>query len=555
MTKVFRRPERSWREGSSLKEFQRLARQGVGRERLGKEVDDWCKGLWGKPISPSVKHPLKRRQREDTLIAELERVDGKRKKVVNDEEDSEFFTSNKKGAVSTCIPVLIGGLRALESVTNIASTSKLLPDLVKENEATPTAVHCEPISPPLTTPTRKRWGTFMGPAPATVTNPEHSPPPSGHSPPVPWPAKSPNLSLLRDESTFIDLTKEKRKRSESDVGPASSRKKSTFNYRLTPSLSVTDSKTPDAAEILRKDTVINLLPSPVSSAAKPRVQSVSRTLKPSPKKVEKARTVGARAGAVLPWGLPPPPPPGASGWHPYRKNGTTSMSNISDQIASYCGASGFYTKPPSWKSSPSPTSGNTEAVPDLLTPRPTVYVLSRSLSAPIRFNISKILPDSSTPKSTAVLFKHENLLFAETAVGKLLKSSIVYFARDLDTPAPSYRPTWGQIIPQTNKVTRMEALLTGCGWHMNTHYTTKQGVDQGIVVVDFEEQGEISGHVKMADVVRKCEDSWGQVRRWKGGEASNGETKPVWVVDARILRWDLIESVEDVEKFVKWRKG
>ncbi|KAF9653358.1 DNA ligase/mRNA capping enzyme, partial [Thelephora ganbajun] len=65
MTKAYRRRDRTWRECISLEEFQRIARETVGRERPNKEADDWCKNLFGGVASPGIKHPLRRKQREE----------------------------------------------------------------------------------------------------------------------------------------------------------------------------------------------------------------------------------------------------------------------------------------------------------------------------------------------------------------------------------------------------------------------------------------------------------------------------------------------------------
>jgi hypothetical protein len=75
MTKAYRRRDRAWRECISLEEFQRIARETVGRERPNKEADDWCKNLFGKVASPGVKHPLRRKQREEAILADLEKVE------------------------------------------------------------------------------------------------------------------------------------------------------------------------------------------------------------------------------------------------------------------------------------------------------------------------------------------------------------------------------------------------------------------------------------------------------------------------------------------------
>ncbi|KAI0955281.1 hypothetical protein AcW1_006907 [Taiwanofungus camphoratus] len=77
ISKFFRLSERSWAEGTTLQEFQKLAREAVGRDRPNKDVDDWCNDLWGKPSSPGVKCPVKRKNNENLWERRLEFVDQK----------------------------------------------------------------------------------------------------------------------------------------------------------------------------------------------------------------------------------------------------------------------------------------------------------------------------------------------------------------------------------------------------------------------------------------------------------------------------------------------
>ena len=77
MTKFHRASERSWRDGSTLDHLQRIAREAVGRDRQNKDVDDWCKSVWGKPQSPGVRCLAKRKAHEEEWFDKLERADGK----------------------------------------------------------------------------------------------------------------------------------------------------------------------------------------------------------------------------------------------------------------------------------------------------------------------------------------------------------------------------------------------------------------------------------------------------------------------------------------------
>ncbi|KAL0953402.1 hypothetical protein HGRIS_004641 [Hohenbuehelia grisea] len=76
ITKIHRHIERSWECALTLVDFHKLAREVVGRDRQGKDLDDWCKTLWGKTASPSVQSAGKRKRLEDEWVRKLRRVSG-----------------------------------------------------------------------------------------------------------------------------------------------------------------------------------------------------------------------------------------------------------------------------------------------------------------------------------------------------------------------------------------------------------------------------------------------------------------------------------------------
>lgn len=59
----------------SLDTLQKIARESVGRDRPHKDVDDWCKGLWGKTASPGAKCVMKRKATEASWLEKLEHAD------------------------------------------------------------------------------------------------------------------------------------------------------------------------------------------------------------------------------------------------------------------------------------------------------------------------------------------------------------------------------------------------------------------------------------------------------------------------------------------------
>jgi hypothetical protein len=81
-------------------------------------------------------------------------------------------------------------------------------------------------------------------------------------------------------------------------------------------------------------------------------------------------------------------------------------------------------------------------------------------------------------------------------------------------------------------------------------------IERGVAFVDLEGDGEEKGRVEMAGVIKKCEETWEKVSKWKSAD----EMKPVWVMNARVLRWDVLREMgdhgrlEELERFVLWRK-
>ncbi len=101
-------------------EFQKIAREVVGRDRPGKDIDDWCDALWGKPSSPGVKNPAKRKQREEEWVAKLENADRKGKRRRIGQEDRTLVSPSPQ-------------LRPFGSVTNFngRGEDRLVGDLVE----------------------------------------------------------------------------------------------------------------------------------------------------------------------------------------------------------------------------------------------------------------------------------------------------------------------------------------------------------------------------------------------------------------------------------------
>lgn len=57
-----------------ISELDRIARECVGKDRSNKDIDDWCKSLWGQPTSPTIR--MKRRDRVQNIQTTLVSLEG-----------------------------------------------------------------------------------------------------------------------------------------------------------------------------------------------------------------------------------------------------------------------------------------------------------------------------------------------------------------------------------------------------------------------------------------------------------------------------------------------
>ncbi|EIW58323.1 uncharacterized protein TRAVEDRAFT_124375 [Trametes versicolor FP-101664 SS1] len=79
IAKIFRPSDRPWLDGTTLPEFQQIARTSVGRDRTGKAEDDWAHSIFRPdvPPSPGLHCPVKRKRTEDMWVERLALVDAK----------------------------------------------------------------------------------------------------------------------------------------------------------------------------------------------------------------------------------------------------------------------------------------------------------------------------------------------------------------------------------------------------------------------------------------------------------------------------------------------
>ncbi|CCM02607.1 uncharacterized protein FIBRA_04710 [Fibroporia radiculosa] len=133
ISKFYRATERSWRDGTTLPEFQEIAREAIGRERSNKDVEDWCNTLWGRPSSPGVRCPTKRKHTEELWVERLEVVDEKenarltKKSRLSNRTNAKTWEIKKTDQNSASLAMASleppRQLRAFGSVTNTASSS------------------------------------------------------------------------------------------------------------------------------------------------------------------------------------------------------------------------------------------------------------------------------------------------------------------------------------------------------------------------------------------------------------------------------------------------
>ena len=745
MTKAYRRRDRGWRECISLEEFQRIARETVGRERPNKEADDWCKDLFGKVASPGVKHPLRKKQREEAILADFERIEGnrrdgghkikdhngrKRKRTVDsthhpqdrrphDREStclenfgqiggspSRAVLFQRLGPTSPITPVtptrprLSRPLAPLASVTNVTGTSPTTPPksplddrgcdrpgsgkgggskdskahlngnpdpfvdegykgegCIDLNTSRPFVIPppVPLLSPPTTTQRRKRMNlqddTDLRPLtndpPAKVLinaqaaaeqttplisqllpsphrppklSPEHQsqsiagrslptpmssgptkrslPPASSSTVPgfrgtshgvkrkreaeegYPFPKKAipaesspsaqkvpgssrdlkPSGTWRPDETTFMEEPRSTRDipRSKTHGGDLSVGAIKARLIRATSTLQILPSREPDTT--VRNSTAVIDACNTKLMRAEERRDPVVCERTPEGDVGPRRRKVGSH---ISTFGIPAPFPPGTS-----HSGSALDRPNNSDKIAAYHGADRYYSsRPPSSATPPQLPKGSRLTNEDgkLFTSAPDEDVRSGQCSISVK-QLDKAKSDQTKSEGSkktlgcapSFVLTPQQLLFTDTAVGKLASTSVVWFAREVHVPEPPHRPSSLQLIPRLNEVSQLESLLVACGWHRKRSFTSKRGIERGVVFVDYEEQSDVQAVVKTHWVAQQCENAYQLATRYHS-PAERG-MKPIWVVDARALGWERLRTmkpggaIDTLEEFVLWRK-
>ncbi|CDO68359.1 hypothetical protein BN946_scf184815.g6 [Trametes cinnabarina] len=145
IAKVYRPSDRPWIEGTTLPELQQIARTAVGRDRFGKEENDWARSMFrpNEPPSPGVRCPVKRKRTEEIWVERLAEVDQAaenqtpRKKTRTDGSTAAGFAivprpahkasrheNDEENALSMGESLRLRlGMTRLTSVTNLGSSS------------------------------------------------------------------------------------------------------------------------------------------------------------------------------------------------------------------------------------------------------------------------------------------------------------------------------------------------------------------------------------------------------------------------------------------------
>jgi hypothetical protein len=323
--------------------------------------------------------------------------------------------------------------------------------------------------------------------------------------------------------------------------------------RATSTLQILPSQNPDAA--VRNPTVVIEACNAKSTRVEARTDPVVRERTLDDDVEPCRRKVGPSASTL---GIPAPFPPGTSG-----PGSALEYLNSSDKIAAYHGADRYYSSRPPSSATPPQLPKVSKSVNEdgkLLAPalgedtKPNQDDTSAGqLEQPKPVDNKKTLGRFPT-----FVLEPQQLMFTDTAVGRLMSSSVIWFARDVHIPEPTHRPSSLQLVPRLNEVSQLESLLVACGWHRKRSFTSKRGIERGVVFVDYEEQSDVQAVIKTHWVAQQCENAYQLATRYSS-PAERG-MKPICVVDARVLRWERLRTMkpggvlDTFEEFLLWKK-
>ncbi|KAF9447719.1 hypothetical protein P691DRAFT_730976 [Macrolepiota fuliginosa MF-IS2] len=89
LTKIHDARERPWTACMDINEVDRIARECIGKDPSNKDIDDWCKSLWGKQASPTIS--MKQWDRVQDIRERLASLEGR----LRDSKGQESFKHRK----------------------------------------------------------------------------------------------------------------------------------------------------------------------------------------------------------------------------------------------------------------------------------------------------------------------------------------------------------------------------------------------------------------------------------------------------------------------------
>ena len=189
IAKVFRPSDRPWVDGTSLDEFQTIARTAVGRDRSGKAEDDWAKTVFipRQPASPSVRSSQKRKEAEGVWIEKLTSADRR----------SGASRTPSKKARTNRVPDSRRRAADVENAENDANPEASKPDC--DEEMLPVASEALPLH-------RRAGMSRLGSMTNLAGSPEMLPSPAAHT--VTSPPSSPLFPVCPLSKTRIDSPKD-----------------------------------------------------------------------------------------------------------------------------------------------------------------------------------------------------------------------------------------------------------------------------------------------------------------------------------------------------------
>ncbi|KAI0313273.1 hypothetical protein OF83DRAFT_1142144 [Amylostereum chailletii] len=128
MPKLYRKAERDWRGGATVRQIQRIAHEVVGRPSAEDDARNCVSGIWGQPVMdvPGLRTPQKRATTIEAWVSKLEAFE-KGKEADKDVEDKGDDNSDLPFEGQRARRPTELGHKPLHSMTNLAREPTLIP--------------------------------------------------------------------------------------------------------------------------------------------------------------------------------------------------------------------------------------------------------------------------------------------------------------------------------------------------------------------------------------------------------------------------------------------